>query len=124
EDFLRITQDAERRAVSKTQVQRGFACGFHAGWMQQIGIARHAGPRAFRSDAVAEAFGWGLITLVVGFGGTFGLAWALPRLRRRPKKPVKELPEGARPSWAVYFRGLAGRLVGRIGRALRVEQFD
>lgn len=123
-DWWALTRDAERRAMARTQVQRGFACGWHAGWMATIREARHEGPRAFRSDAMASAFGWGFITLLLGFGGTFVLAWALPRLRRRPKKPEPELPDGVKPAWGVYFRDLGARALTRLGRALRVEQFD
>ena len=123
-DFASIGRLAERHRVTRAQVQRGFACGWHAGWMAAIWVARHEGPRAFRGEAIGKALGWGVITLFVGFGGTFVLAWVLPRMRRRPKKPAREVPEGGRPSWGVYFKDLMVRFAGRVGRALSVEQFD
>jgi len=123
-DYSSITRLVEQHRVSRTQTQRGFACGWHAGWMAAIGVARGEGPRDFRGHAIGTAFGWGVIAVVIGFGGTLVLAFALPRLRRSPKKQVREIPEGVRPSWGVYFKDLVVRLMARVGRALRVEQFD
>ena len=122
EDIFRITRAAELQSLARTQLQRGYACGWHACWMQALSVAREDGPTQFRSSAIGAALGWGVIALAIGFGGVFILAWLLPRLRRRPKKPAAE--STSKTSWPAYFKDLFLRVLHRIGRALRVEQFD
>lgn len=121
DDLARITRDAEARSQARTQIQRGYACGWHSGWMAALETAREERPSAFRSDTMGSAFGWGVIALAVGFGGVFVLAWVLPRLRRKPKKPTTTVGKG---TWPDYFKGLLVRALQRLGQALRVEQFD
>lgn len=122
EELIRIARQAERESFMRTQVQRGYMCGWHSAWMRALDQARGVTPAQFRSDAMSSAFGWGVITLAIGFGGVFVLAWVLPRLRRRPKRPTPE-PEG-QGTWPDYFKGLFLRALQRLGQALRVEQFD
>lgn len=122
EELIRIARKAEQESFMRTQVQRGYMCGWHTGWMRALDEARRVKPAQFRSDAMGSAFGWGVITLAIGFGGVFVLAWVLPRLRRRPKRPAPE-PEG-KGTWPEYFKGLFLRGLQRLGQALRVEQFD
>lgn len=122
EELIRLARQAEAESFMRSQVQRGFMCGWHTGWMRALDEARLVTPSKFRSDAMGSAFGWGVITLAIGFGGVFVLAWVLPRLRRRPKRPAPE-PEG-KGTWPDYFKGLMLRALQRLGQALRVEQFD
>lgn len=122
EELIRLARQAEQESFMRTQVQRGYMCGWHTGWMRALDEARVATPSRFRSDAMGSAFGWGIITLAIGFGGVFVLAWVLPRLRRRPKRPAPE-PE-TKGTWPDYFKGLMLRAIQRLGQALRVEQFD
>lgn len=122
EELIRLARKAEQESFMRTQVQRGYMCGWHTGWMRALDEARRVTPSRFRSDAMGSAFGWGVITLAIGFGGVFVLAWVLPRLRRRPKRPTPE-PEG-KATWPDYFKGLFLRMLQRVGQALRVEQFD
>lgn len=121
-ELIRIAREAEQQAFMRTQVQRGFTCGWHTAWMRGLDEARRTRPSQFRSDAMESAFGWGIITLAIGFGGVFILAWVLPRLRRRPKRQAPETE--AKGTWADYFKGLFLRALQRLGQALRVEQFD
>ena len=124
-DFEAVATARQTRETTQAQVQAGYQCGWHAGWIETLRAARKDGPVEFRSKAVGRAFGWGGILLLGGLGGTLLLAWSLPRLRRRrAHKEHTEKPSDAVPTWGSYFRGLGLRFVARIGRALRVEQFD
>lgn len=124
-DFEAVATARQTRETSQAQVQAGYQCGWHAGWIETLRMARKDGPSAFRSKAVGRAFGWGGILLLGGLGGTLLLAWLLPRLRRRKaNKERQDKPADAVPTWGSYFRGLGLRFIARIGRALRVEQFD
>lgn len=122
EDIFRIARDVELRNLARAQLQRGYTCGWHGSWMQALTVAREDRPAEFRSSAIGAALSWGLVALAIGFGGVFILAWLLPRLRRRPKKPVVE--STSKTSWPAYFKDLFLRVLHRVGRALRVEQFD
>lgn len=136
-DFAAVALERQTREASQAQLQLGFQCGWHAGWMRAVRTARHEGPGGFRSAAVARAFGWGGMLFVVGVAGTLTLAWVLPRRRLKARAaPKSEGPPSAPgspgttglapriPPWVEYFKGLGRRLAMRAGRLLRVEQFD
>lgn len=126
-DFEAAGQARERREATLAQLQAGFQCGWHATWMERVREAREAAPPAFRSAAMGRAFGWAAFFLAGGALGVLFLAWFLPRLRRRPKATASPAASDAEPahlSWPAYFKDLGARSVRRVGRALRVEQFD
>jgi len=121
-DFEAVATERQTREASQAQVQRGLQCGWRGGWMSVLRDSRHDAPAAFRSKAVGSAFGWGGVLFLIGLTGTLALAWVLPRMRRRA---AARAPKDATPqSWASYFKGLVGRFLSRLGRALRVEHFD
>jgi hypothetical protein len=111
-----------QQELARVQLQRGYQCGWQQGYTGQVAAARKDGPARFRSDALGTAYAWGVIFLVMGFLGTFGLAWLLPRLRRRPKPPTRE--RTTPPTWSRWFIDLSVQFLKRIGRLLRVESFD
>ncbi|MCC6620787.1 MAG: hypothetical protein IT385_06010 [Deltaproteobacteria bacterium] len=129
-DFSALQAQARLTIASRLLVERGFQCGWHAGWMRTVKDARHIDPGAFRSRAVGGAFGFGLVMLVAGVTATMFLAWLLPRLARRKKKVV-DAPggliggqAGSPPGWYGYFKELGVRFLQRLGRLLHVELFD
>lgn len=106
--------------LARAQVQHGFQCGWHEAFLDAVRRGRTEAPSAFRRDAMGTAFGWGLVFLFLGFFGTFGLAWLLPRFRRRAKPAPRATP----PSWPRWFLDVVVHFVKRLGRLLRVDQFD
>jgi len=153
-DFEAAGEARERKESAQAQLQAGFQCGWHATWMERVRVARESGPPAFRSAALGRAFGWAGFFLAAGALGVLFLAWFLPRLRRRPRPSradtttARHVPPGPRAdsnvargatpgegdplpdgdpahlSWSAYFKDLGVRALRRVGRALRVEQFD
>lgn len=129
-DFEAVAHERQVREASQAQLQAGLQCGWHGAWMKAVREARRTRPSEFRAAAVGRAFAWGGVTFVVGVGGTLVLAWVLPRTRRRVKAAPRE--DGAAttglapsvPPWVEYFKGLGKRALARMGRLLRVEQFD
>jgi len=130
-DFEAVAHERQVRETSHAQLQSGLQCGWHGAWMKAVREARRKGPSEFRSAAVGRAFGWGGVMFIVGLGGTLVLAWVLPRTRRRVRPAPREEGAGAGtglgpkiPPWVEYFKGLGKRTLARVGRLLRVEQFD